>query len=35
MGVIEHGLTDVFRERVTAYWRYPKLAEAERKLELA
>lgn len=28
MGVIEHGFTDVFRERVTSYWRYPAIAEA-------
>jgi hypothetical protein len=29
MGVIEHGFTSEFRERVTSYWRYPKIAEAE------
>ena len=29
MGVIEHGFTEEFRERVTSYWRYPRIAEAE------
>lgn len=29
MGVIDHGFTSEFRERVTCYWRYPVIAEAE------
>lgn len=29
MGVIEHGFSEEFRERVTSYWRYPAIARAE------